>query len=103
MRSVLAVCLMGLMPFVALGAPPGAKPVPDGVPGADEAPPITIRAGNSGRIVEYRANGQLYMLKIIPRAGRPYYLVDFDGRGQFVRRDTLAGLLQPPMWVIRRF
>ena len=83
--------------------PPELQPVPDGPPGADDAPQVTIKPSAQGRVVEYRANGRLYMLKVIPRVGRPYYLVDQRGDGQFVRQDSLESGLQPPMWVIKEF
>ena len=85
------------------GAPPGLTPVPDGPPGPNDAPPVTIKpSSQGGRVVEYRANGKLYMLKVIPRVGKPYYLIDPRGDGRFERQETLPGL-QPPLWVIKTF
>ena len=83
--------------------PPELKPVPDGAPGPDDAPAVTIKPSSPGRVVEYRANGRLYMLKVIPKVGKPYYLIDQKGDGQFARRDTLGSGVQPPMWVIKEF
>lgn len=42
---------------------------------------ITIRAGKSLTVHEYRRNGQIYKVKIIPKKGRPYYIVDSNGDG----------------------
>jgi len=83
--------------------PPDLQPVPDGPPAAGDAPPVTIKPGSQGRVVEYRANGKLYMLKIIPRVGKPYYLIDQKGDGQFARQDSLDSGMRPPMWVIKEF
>jgi hypothetical protein len=83
--------------------PPELQPVPDGAPGPDDAPAVTIRPSGQGRVAEYRANGQLYMLKIIPKVGKPYYLIDQKGDGQFARQDSLDSGMRPPMWVIREF
>lgn len=83
--------------------PPDLVPVPDGPPGPGDAPEITITPSSQGRVVEYRANGKLYMLKIIPRIGKPYYLIDQKGDGQFARQDSLDSGLRPPMWVIKEF
>jgi hypothetical protein len=83
--------------------PPDLQPVPDGPPGPGDAPAVTIKPGSQGRVIEYRANGKLYMLKIIPRVGKPYYLIDQKGDGQFSRQDGAAPVLQPPMWVIKEF
>lgn len=83
--------------------PPELQPVPDGAPGVNDAPPVTIKPGAQGRVVEYRANGKLYMLKVIPRVGKPYYLVDHKGDGQFARQDSLDSGMRPPMWVVKEF
>jgi hypothetical protein len=49
-------------------------------------------------------NGKLYMIKVTPPHGTPYYLVDPKGDGGFVRQD-LGGerSLSVPMWVIHSF
>lgn len=83
--------------------PPELKPVPDGAPGPDDAPAVTIKPSSQGRVVEYRANGRLYMLKVIPKVGKPYYLIDQKGDGQFARQESLDSGMRPPMWVIKEF
>jgi hypothetical protein len=83
--------------------PPGLKPVPDGAPSVSDTPSVTITPSDQGRVVEYRANGQLYMLKVIPKVGKPYYLIDQKGDGQFARRDGAESGLRPPMWVVKEF
>ena len=46
-------------------------------------------------------NGKLYMIKIVPDAGPPYYLLDTDGDGNMdVRRSDLEKGAQVPQWVI---
>jgi hypothetical protein len=83
--------------------PPDVTPVPDGPPGLVSTPPVTIKQTSKGRVEEYRANGRIYMLKVTPKIGKPYYLLDRKGDGTFARSDTLDGGLQPPMWVIKKF
>ena len=83
--------------------PPALQPVPDGAPGPDDAPAVTIKPSGQGSVVEYRANGRLYMLKVIPKVGKPYYLIDQKGDGQFARQDSLDSGMRPPMWVIKEF
>lgn len=83
--------------------PPELQPVPDGPPGPGDATGITIKPDSQGRVVEYRANGKLYMLKVIPRVGKPYYLIDQKGDGQFARQDSLDSGMRPPMWVVTEF
>lgn len=114
MRVWLSLCLLLLMTSLSLAQentdPPGLEPIPDGPPGAEEgtnapAPEVTIRQlGDRGSIEEYRAGGVLYMVKIVPTKGVPYYLVDTDGDGNFETRysDLDQGLLIPA-WVLLRW
>lgn len=103
------VLMLSLMLSGAAGAatpsdrPPGLKPVPDGAPSASDAPPVTITPSSQGRVVEYRSHGKLYMLKVIPKVGKPYYLIDQKGDGQFARQDSLDSGMRPPMWVVKEF
>lgn len=101
---LLTLMLSGLVVAAAPSdQPPGLQPVPDGPPSPDDAPPVTITPSGQGRVVEYRANGRLYMLKVTPKVGKPYYLVDQKGDGQFSRQDSLDSGMRPPMWVIKEF
>jgi len=43
------------------------------------------------------------MLKVIPRVGKPYFLIDQKGGGQFARQDSLDSGMRPPMWVVKEF
>lgn len=64
-------------------------------------PDITIIRRGKKTIQEYRINGDLYMVKIIPDVGPPYYLLDTDGDGNMdVRRSDLEDGIQVPQWVI---
>jgi hypothetical protein len=83
--------------------PPGLTPVPDGPPGPNDGSTVTIKPGSQGgQVEEYRSGGQPYMLKVTPKVGKPYYLVDPSGDGRFNRMETLPGL-QPPQWVVKDF
>ncbi len=50
-------------------------------------------------------NGRLYMIKVTPPHGTPYYLVDRKGTGSFVQEETAVGDkgISVPMWVIHSF
>ena len=56
----------------------------DGDPTADlDNADITTRTGNDGDVIEeYRIAGQLRVVKITPRRGPTYYLVDSNGDGK---------------------
>ena len=43
------------------------------------------------------------MIKITPKNGVPYYLVDDQGDGKFARQESLDSGIRPPRWIIRRF
>lgn len=81
-------------------APP--PPVPSGT---DEMEPeVTIKRRGEERVEEYRVNGQLYMVKITPAKGLPYYLMDTDGDGSLdSRRGDLDPMLLVPHWTIFRW
>ncbi|SCY37858.1 Protein of unknown function [Nitrosospira sp. Nl5] len=96
-----------LVPIPEVPEPP-AIPLPS--PGADQEdselePQVTITRRGEDKVEEYRINGRLYMIKVTPRIGVPYYLIDRHGDGAFSDGAT-GGLdqgIRPPMWVIREF
>lgn len=65
-------------------------------------PEVTITTRGADRYEEYRVRGQLYMIKVTPAHGKPYYLIDNEGTGQMSRSD-LAPSIKVPLWVIKRF
>ena len=69
--------------------------------GADVLEPeVTIIETTRGTIQEYRAGGRLYMVKITPRRGRPYYLIDTDGDGFMDMRHHDPTDITIPQWRI---
>lgn len=79
--------------------PPPPK-ITDGEP--LEEPQITIRKKGKDTIEEYRINGELYMMKVTPEHGVPYYLHKEDQEGGW----TNVGPNKPlaiPKWIIFRF
>lgn len=81
---------------------PGAKPPAKTDESAIPEPEVVITTKGQDRYEEYRIGGRLYMIKVTPKIGKPYYLVDNTGRGEFVRSE-FAPKVSPPMWVIKRF
>jgi hypothetical protein len=84
-----------------LPPPPAMEPnAQDG----DLEPQVTITKKADLVIEEYRVGGKLYMIKVTPKIGPPYYMIDERGDGQFSRQDGPdASSLRPPRWVIHRF
>ncbi len=66
-------------------------------------PEITIRDGGDRTLYEYRANGILYAIKVKPKAGPEYFLVDANGDGNFVRKETTRKSFLIPEWVLLRW
>lgn len=67
-------------------------------------PEVTIIKRDDATIEEYRHNGRLYMVKITPVVGKPYYLVDRDGDGQMeARMSEIYDDFVVPQWVILRW
>jgi len=82
-------------------AAPAKSPANDSSKPGEPAVTITKETGQT--IEEYRVGGRLYMIKIIPKHGKPYYLVDDLGDGKFVRQDSTDNGFRVPQWVIHRF
>jgi hypothetical protein len=52
-------------------------------------------------VSEYRINGQLYMIKVTPAVGKPYFFVDNDGDGVMESKiSEFYNNTQIPRWVI---
>ncbi|MFH2134774.1 MAG: DUF2782 domain-containing protein [Pseudomonadota bacterium] len=69
----------------------------------DFAPEVTITQQSETVVEEYRSHGKLYMIKITPKHGVPYYLIDERGDGKFARQDNLDSGLRVPQWIIKKF
>ena len=67
----------------------------------DIAPTVTLREHDNRMVEEYRVNNQLYMVKVTPSVGAPYYLVDEDGSGDMAwHRGTGSHIKQVPQWTL---
>jgi hypothetical protein len=63
-------------------------------------PEITITHDGESTYYEYTVNGQLREIKVVPKVGKPYYLVPADG-SKFIRVEESQLLI--PKWVIFRW
>lgn len=79
--------------------PPGNGP-PQVESGEVPEPEVTIIETDEGQIQQYSINGHVYMVRIVPTSGKPYYLLDLDGDGTMdVRRDRPQDI-SVPQWVL---
>ncbi len=105
-----ALLLVAALPAAAQQGKPALQPLPEPPPPPPgyeldpvNEPQVTILKRGNDLVEEYRIGGKLYMVKVTPPHGRPYYLVDNRGDGNFVRQDSYDSGLRPPMWVIFQF
>jgi hypothetical protein len=93
-------------PAASVPAPPpvpeksSASAPPAEAPDTDLEPEVVITTKGTEIREEYRVNGKLFKIKVIPAKGPPYYLIDFDGAGVF-RRSDLEPDVSVPLWVIK--
>lgn len=108
----LLLLLTTVMPLPAAAKQPPANLQPlEEVPpppmlGAEESPAdepqVTIIKKEGQTVEEYRINGQLYMLKVTPAHGVPYYMHKEDSNGSWLM-DGPDRPLSIPKWTIFRF
>ena len=78
--------------------PPKAR-----APGRDDAPSVTIRQEDDKLIEEYTQAGRLVMVRITPKNGPAYYLLDTDGDGELDRREDDLGSVGPVYWKLKEW
>ncbi|RMH45182.1 MAG: DUF2782 domain-containing protein [Gammaproteobacteria bacterium] len=106
--------MMSLMAFLTLNAlmatqvaatndtQKPVEPRPKVQQGEVPKPVVTIRQTKEATITEYRINGVLRAIKYVPKnGGKPYYLIDREGNGEFVRFGPDMGpQVQVPQWIV---
>jgi len=108
---LLSLLLLSGLSFAAFAQPPvpsNLEPLPpppafDAKEAPVDEPEVTIATEKELAVEEYRANGKVYMIKVTPKHGVPYYLVDDRGDGKFVRQESLDSGFRVPRWVILKF
>ena len=110
MRRPIVLLLAALALNVAAQTqPPKLEPIPEPPPpppgSLNEAlePQVTITRRGEDKVEEFRISGKLYMMKVTPPHGRPYYLIDQLGDGSWARQDGVGTRLRVPQWVIGTF
>ncbi len=81
---------------------PEHEPLPPKVQDPDEQiePQVIIRREDRRIVEEYHAGGVVYMIRIIPEVGPPYYLIDTTGDGNFDSRHEHMEPVRPAHWKI---
>lgn len=110
MRHSICIALALALTGTAFSAPAQNPPPPreeaplpqklNEVPPPEEEPTVKIRSIENGDTVEeYRVNGRLSMVKVRPRGGIPYTLIDTNGDGRLDRKDS-EGPVAPVYWTL---
>lgn len=83
--------------FLSAPAPDAPAPIT-----SDELiePEVTITETDTEVIYEYRVNGRVYMVKVQPVIGPPYYMLDIDGDGMLDVQDQEPAGLSVPQWLL---
>ena len=112
--------LAALVAFAVCGAafaqtpPKGLQPLPDippppklsnnTTPDEADGPQVTIRQEADSKVEEFRTkSGKLYAVRVTPRIGKPYVLVDPDGKGTMTNAGEINGGVRAPQWTIFEF
>ena len=106
MKTMLVTGLLLFWSGLLLAETPATEVPPPAISGEDELEPeVNIIKRDRETIEEYRIQGRLYMIKVTPNRGIPYYLIDSDGDGSLdSRRDhELQPEMMIPQWVLFRW
>ena len=116
MRIILAAMAIALT--IPAAAQSTARSRPPGTVPLDEAPPppalvdsdpslepvVTTRTEGDQEIQEYRVKGKLYMMRVKPKNGPAYILMDHKGDGTFMKQDNpLDSGVRVPQWGVKEF
>jgi hypothetical protein len=104
---LLAGLLSCTLPVAAAEAPADVETLEEFAPPAITneditKPEITVIERKGEKVEEYRVNGQLYMMKVTPKHGKPYYMHKEDQDSGW----TMMGPNEPlaiPKWTLFRF
>lgn len=95
------LALMLTVTLATSAAPPALSALDLQVTEADIAPQVRVRDFENRTVEEYSVNNNVYMVKITPQAGAPYYLVDQDGSGEMEWNRGQPGQdMQVPQWTL---
>jgi hypothetical protein len=110
-RSLFALLFLPLL-AVAAKLPPDLQDLPEPPPApegygadqpADAQPDIVIKKKGEDKVEEYSVHGQVYMVKVTPPHGIPYYLVRKSVDGGWSRMEGPGDHIAIPQWVIFTF
>ena len=85
-------------------APPPIPPIPPKITSEEPDDVVRITEKDDEMIEEYSRNGRVYMVKVTPAKGLPYYYMDEDGDGQLeIQGSDGKGAVRPVFWKIKEW
>lgn len=103
-KNLLALYLLITLPMSTMAAENGELAQPKLPPQVQSGqvlePEVTIRETDKGTVHKYSVNGQVYMVKVVPEAGPPYYFIDSDGDGRLDAKVNDIHNISVPQWVL---
>jgi len=94
-RALFSLALLLTTPAMAdekAKLPPDLQSLPDIPP-----PPPGVNLDAAPEVEER------IVIKVTPKIGAPYYLVDHKGDGSFARQEGLDSGIRPPQWILHKF
>jgi hypothetical protein len=91
--------------FAQAPPPPALEPLPEPPPRVDDPaddPGVRVPVQEGDTIEVIRDGGEVVMVKVTPKEGPPYYLVE-TAAGSWMRRNSLDDGNRVPMWAIHTF
>lgn len=101
------VAVLSLWAAVAAAQQPQLEPLPEPPPApaspAPDEPAVRIPVQEGDKVEAIRQGARVVMVKVTPAKGRPYYLIDTSGNGNWMRRNSLDDGVRVPMWPVYIF
>jgi len=113
-KLILALMLVTTGALAAPPMPPMPPPPPAALPDVPPPPPgiesgqvmepgVRIIQTDNEMIYEYRAGSHLYMVRVVPKFGPPYYFFDQDGDGQLDYQEKDPRSSKVNQWILYRW
>ena len=87
-------------------SPPPIPPLPAKVQDEQFEPIVRIITSEEDEVIEeYSSNGRVYMVKVTPAHGVPYFYMDLDGDGQRELQDPDNSFspVKPVVWKVKEW
>ena len=73
------------------------------MPSGPDEPRVRIPVQEGDKVEPIRRAGRVVAVRVTPPNGKPYYIIDTTGNGNWMRRDSLDDGVRVPMFPILEF